>query len=78
MKKIIGGLLVVIGILLGLYVGGYLMFIKGVIQLVQSITPEIIPSGIGWGAGKMFLAGIVGTITGYIFAFPGMLMMSSD
>jgi len=78
MKKIIGGLLIVIGVLSGLYVGGYLMFIKGMIQLVQSITPEVIPNSIAWGAAKIFFAGFVGTIVGYMFGFPGIMLINSD
>ena len=54
MKILIGLVLVVLGIVLGLYVGGYLMFICGIIQLISSISP-LNPGGIGWGIGRIVM-----------------------
>ena len=39
MKKIIGILIVIVGIALGIYVGAWLMFIGGITQIVNSINP---------------------------------------
>ena len=43
--------------------------------MVQSITPEINAIGIGWGLGKVFLAGITGVITAYVCIIPGYIML---
>lgn len=39
MKKIIGILIAIAGIVLGIYVGIWLMFAGGIIQIVNSINP---------------------------------------
>lgn len=39
MKKIISVLIIIISILLGLYVGVWLLFAGGIIQIVNSINP---------------------------------------
>lgn len=39
MKKIIGILIAITGIILGIYVGIWLMLVGGIIQIVNSINP---------------------------------------
>lgn len=39
MKKVIGILIAIIGIILGIYVGIWLMLAGGIIQIVNSINP---------------------------------------
>ena len=39
MKKIIVILIAIVGIALGIYVGAWLMFIGGIMQIVNSINP---------------------------------------
>ncbi len=39
MKKIIGILIAIAGIILGIYVGIWLMLVGGIIQIVNSINP---------------------------------------
>lgn len=39
MKKVIGILIAIVGIALGIYVGVWLMFIGGIVQIVNSINP---------------------------------------
>lgn len=60
MKTILGLALVVLGIVGGLYVGVYVMLVGGIIQLISSITPIIIASGIAIGIARVLLASFVG------------------
>lgn len=39
MKKIIGILITIVGIALGIYVGVWLMFVGGIVQIINSINP---------------------------------------
>lgn len=48
MKKIIGILIAIAGIALGIYVGVWLMFIGGIVQIVNSINPT---NGLGIALG---------------------------
>lgn len=48
MKKVIGILIAIVGIALGIYVGVWLMFIGGIVQIVNSINPT---NGLGIALG---------------------------
>ena len=48
MKRIIGILIAIAGIALGIYVGVWLMFIGGIVQIVNSINPT---NGLGIALG---------------------------
>ena len=61
MKKIIGILITIIGIVLGIYVGVWLMFIGGITQIVNSINP-INGSGIAFGIVRIVFCEIGGFI----------------
>lgn len=39
MKKVIGILIAIVGIALGIYVGVWLMFVGGIVQIINSINP---------------------------------------
>ena len=74
-KNVVGVILIVAGLALGLYVGFYLMFVKGIIQLIQGITPVIVASNIAWGLGKMIGASAVGTLSGLCLVIPGVALL---
>ena len=59
MKKIIGILIVIVGIALGIYVGAWLMFIGGITQIVNSINPVL---GIALGIARIVFCEIGGFI----------------
>ena len=61
MKKIIGILIVIVGIALGIYVGAWLMFIGGIMQIVNSINPVNV-LGIALGIARIVFCEIGGLI----------------
>jgi len=71
--KMLGGvLLIILGICLGFYVGGYLMFFKGVLQIVHSITPVIKATGIAWGLLRIVFASLLGWLSASLLIIPGL------
>ncbi len=60
MKTVIGLVLMIVGVVLGIYLGIWVMFIGGIIQIAKSIQPEVIAMGIAWGIIRIFLASFVG------------------
>lgn len=61
MKYVFGVLFILAGVALGLYVGLYVLFIGGVVSIVDGIKAEPTDAGsIAWGIVKMFCAGGVG------------------
>ena len=76
MKKVVGALLVLIGIVLGLYLGLWVLFIGGVIDLIKQIRlPEMNTGIIAWGIVKVLFAGFIGTLSAMIFILPGLGMI---
>ena len=59
--KVLGVVLVLLGAGVGLYVGGYLCFIGGIIQIIQAVrAEEFVASQVAWGVGRVMGAGLVG------------------
>ena len=77
MKSIIGVILVIIGILVGLYVGGWLMLVGGIIQIVNSIKDGVIAGGIGIGVARVVFSSFFGWLSAIILIAPGMTMIKS-
>ena len=73
-KLIIGLLMVASGIGLGIYVGGYLMFVGGIIQFIESVHP-INAVGIGWGIGRIIGSAFAGWLTAMILIVPGLVLL---
>lgn len=75
-KGIIGLCLIIIGILLGIYVGFWLCFVGGIIQIISEIRSDILNSfNIGIGIIKIMFSSFIGYIIGVIFIIPGMLLI---
>ena len=71
MKKIIGILIAIVGIALGIYVGVWLMFVGGIVQIVNSIYPI---NGLGIALG---IARIVFCEVGGLIAWLGIVIGSA-
>lgn len=83
MKTIGGILLIVLGILLGLYVGLWLMFIGGIVALIhecqlhqswQTINGMVIALSIA----RIVFAGVVGTIAAWVCILPGFGLVTAS
>lgn len=71
MKKLIGILLILGGVGLGFYVGGYVLFVGGIIDIIEQVKGDVLPYPIVWGLVKITCAGFIGTIVGLILFIPG-------
>ena len=70
MKVALGLILIIIGIALGLYVGGYLLFFGGIVQVVSSVSP-LVPVGIAVGVVKIVSASFIGVLLFVLFGSVG-------
>lgn len=78
MKKIIGILLIIIGVLLGLYLGLWQMFIGGIIAIANAFdNGSLTGTLIAWNIVKIILATPVGGTVFYILTVIGVLTMES-
>lgn len=71
MKQVFGLLLIVVGVFVGLYVGGYICLIGGITDLITAAKAEtVIAADVGWAIGKIVLAQFVGVISASLFFIP--------
>ena len=65
LKSILGGFLVIAGIVIGLWLGIWVMFIGGIAQLVTAfkVTP-VSTTGIAFGLLRIMFSGFVGWLSG--------------
>lgn len=78
-RFIVGIVLMLLGIFAGLYVGGWLLFVGGISDVIDAFQAETISgSAVGIGAFKIFIANIVGWLTFYIVSVVGFGFITSD
>ena len=71
MKKLIGDALITIGLVAGIFVGGYLMLYGGIIQIINAINP-VNASGIAIGIIRVLFSGLgfyIPFIFGYCYGY---------
>lgn len=75
MRNIIGKVVASIGIILGVYVGGWLMFIKPILDICYAIDNNNISAMIiGVAIIKCLLASFIGIIIGYVGVLVGLVI----
>lgn len=79
MKNFIGNLLVVAGIVGGLYVGGWMMFIQPIIEACKAFDAGVLTGTIvGITVLKCIFASMVGSIIAYVGVFIGSVIKAID
>lgn len=75
MKYLVGVLLIIAGIALGLYVGLYVLFIGGIVDVVEGVKADPVNGElIAWGIAKaVVLAEFVGGLIFFFLSFVGLL-----
>ena len=77
-KKIVGGLMIIGGIVLGLYVGVWVCFIGGVVGVIMEIKAEHLSAmGVAVGATKVMFAGLAGWLSFAVLFIPGKFMLDT-
>ena len=76
MKTTIGIVLIIVGILVGLYAGMWWAFIGGIIQIVEAIRADmLIPFDIAFGIARVCFSGFISWMCAIIFIIPGKLLL---
>jgi hypothetical protein len=78
MKTFIGIVLIVVGLFLAAYVGIWLCFIGGIVQILEEVkSPDAINSlTIAYGVVKIVLAGTIGALCGVVGIVPGYVILT--
>lgn len=78
-RVIVGILLILAGIFLGLYVGLYLLFIGGIISIIDGAKADPTNSSmIAWGVVRVLCASTVGAALFWLFAAVGGFVFFSE
>lgn len=76
MKTATGIFLIICGIALGGYVGVWLFFIGGIVQIIEQIrSVELSAIVVAFGVLKIFLAGFCGILSSMMFVIPGVALI---
>ena len=73
MRNFLGVLMIVAGVALGFYVGLWVCFIGGIVEIVDNFPHDV--GGVIWGALKFFLSSIAGYVSASVLVFPGVALM---
>lgn len=74
-KFFIGIAMIFTGVLLGLYVGVWVCFVGGIIDVIQQVRGEHLSVlSVAWGIAKIFCAGLFGYLAGLLLVAPGCVM----
>ena len=78
MKQVLGLLLMVGGVALGVYVGFWVCFIGGIVQIIEQIkAPEIHAMSVAFGVAKIVFATFLGGISAFVAIVPGLALLKS-
>lgn len=76
MKKLLGVCLILLGLVLGVWLGIRVMFIGGIVQIVNAIKATPVSAiGIAIGIVKVLFSGVVGWLSGLLISGVGALLL---
>ena len=77
MKTIIGSVLVLGGVVFGVWAGLWWAFIGGIVQVIQAVQASPVDAmDIALGIARFMLAGVIGTLAATVAVIPGLAMLS--
>lgn len=77
--NVIGGILILSGILLGMYVGGYLMLLGGIVDVINAIkAPVTEASSMAMGILKIIGSPFIGSLVGLCLIIPGGYILKNN
>lgn len=75
MKSVIGVLLIICGIVFGLYVGIWWSFIGGIVDITNEVKAVDVNSlNVAIGVAKIVFAGFAGWVSAMVFMVPGIAL----
>jgi len=79
MKTVFGLLLIIAGVCFGLYVGVWVMFIGGIIDIITQIRAEHMEAlTVSFGVLKIIFSSLVGYLAGVVAVLPGIAILGKD
>lgn len=74
--RVLGGIaMIVAGVILGLYVGLWLLFIGGIVQVINGVKMDFNALYIAVGIAKIIISSAVGSVSALILVIPGLVII---
>lgn len=78
LKVVAGIALIIAGVVLGIWLGLVVMFVGGIVQIVDAVKSDPVSGGdIAWGIVRLMFASVVGTIAFWMCAGAGAGLLTS-
>jgi hypothetical protein len=79
MKNLVGVLLMLCGVVFGLYVGIWWSFIGGIVDIInESKAVDVDALNVAIGVAKIVFAGFAGWVSAMVFMVPGLALATKD
>ena len=79
MKKLFGVILIVCGIVFAAYVGVWLCFVVGIVQVIEAIRAvTLVPVDVAIGILRVLCSGVAFALTAFCFIVPGFSLLASN
>lgn len=79
MQKTVGILMIITGVIAGIYAGLWWAFIGGIVDIIQAIrAPELLEMDVAIGVAKIMFAGLIGWVVSLFFLLPGYTLLEKD
>jgi hypothetical protein len=76
-KTLVGILLMFAGLALGVYVGIWVCFVGGIVDIINQIkAPDMSASIIAWGVVKILFTGLAGWLAAAVCWIPGLALLN--
>jgi hypothetical protein len=77
-RLLLGVLMIIVGIVLGLYMGVWWAFIGGIVDIITVVKAEtMVASTLAIGIAKVIFATAIGWISGMLLLIPGIALVQS-
>lgn len=78
MKILLGIILTLAGVALGIYVGFWLLFVGGIVTIINAINADPVnATSVAWGVIKIIFASAAGGLSFWVLALPGLGFISA-
>jgi hypothetical protein len=79
MRAYLGLGLIVLGVIVGLYVGFWICLIGGIVQVIEAVrAKDLIAFEVVVGVARIFFAGLAGYVSALLFIIPGYGMFEDN
>jgi len=79
MKGIVGIVMVVFGVITGLYIGFWWAFVGGIVECISIVKSDaIVPLDVALAISRVMFSGLIGWASSAVLIIPGIVLLTDD